>query len=99
MYVIEALAREGARIRAFDRAAPVGVVDHLATVEHVADPYEAITDAGVVALLTEWDELRALDFRRVHDAMRSPHAVVDARNLLDPPLLRILGFTYQGIGR
>ena len=50
-------------------------------------PGEAPADAEAVVLLTEWDELRGLDFRRVHELMDSPHAIVDARNLLDAPLL------------
>ena len=37
--------------------------------------------------------------RRVHATMAPPHAVVDARNLLDAATLRRLGFAYQGIGR
>jgi UDPglucose 6-dehydrogenase len=52
----------------------------------------------VVALLTEWDEFRWLDFDRVRDAMRRP-AIVDARNLLDPSAMRRRGFAYDGIGR
>ncbi|MGH9101120.1 MAG: UDP binding domain-containing protein, partial [Acidimicrobiales bacterium] len=63
-----------------------------------ADPYDACRGANAVALLTEWDELRGLDFSKVADLMASP-AVVDARNLLDPAALRRAGFTYAGVGR
>jgi UDPglucose 6-dehydrogenase len=52
----------------------------------------------VVALLTEWEELRWLDFERVRSLMRRP-AVVDARNLLDPSAMRRRGFDYTGVGR
>ena len=65
----------------------------------VADPYEAVGDAQLLALLTEWDEFRWLDFGRVVDAMAAPHALVDARNLLDPAAMRRRGFAYQGVGR
>ncbi len=57
------------------------------------------TDASVVALLTEWDEFRWLDFERVRSSMKPPYAMVDARNLLDPAAMRRRGFTYQGVGR
>ena len=57
------------------------------------DPYEASAGADVVALLTEWDELRWLDFERVRTSMRRP-AIVDARNLLDPAAMRRRGFEY-----
>ena len=62
------------------------------------DPYEASIGADVVALLTEWEELRWLDFDRVRTAMRRP-AIVDARNLLDPAAMRRRGFQYGGVGR
>ena len=65
----------------------------------VADPYEAVAGAGLLALLTEWDEFRWLDFGRVAEAMVAPRALVDARNLLDPAAMRRRGFAYQGVGR
>ena len=63
-----------------------------------ADPYEAVRDASVVVVLTEWDDFRWLDFGRVLSLMAVP-SIVDARNLLDPAAVRRLGFTYTGIGR
>jgi UDPglucose 6-dehydrogenase len=65
----------------------------------VADPYDAARDAQLLALLTEWDEFRWLDFGRIADGMRAPRALVDARNLLDPAAMRRRGFAYQGVGR
>ena len=61
-------------------------------------PYEASAGADVVALLTEWEELRWLDFERVRAAMRRP-AIVDARNLLDPAAMRRRGFEYTAAMR
>jgi UDPglucose 6-dehydrogenase len=67
---------------------------------HTADQagYDFDLLRGAVAVLTEWDEFRWLDFSRVADAMRSP-TIVDTRNLLDPAALRRLGFAYRGVGR
>ena len=65
----------------------------------VADPYEAAAGAQLLALLTEWDEFRWLDFARVAAGMAMPRALVDARNLLDPSAMRRRGFAYQGVGR
>jgi UDPglucose 6-dehydrogenase len=62
------------------------------------DAYEACRGASVLAVLTEWDEFRWLDFERIARLMSTP-AVVDARNILDPAALRRCGFSYQGIGR
>ena len=63
-----------------------------------SDPYAACDGATVLAVLTEWDEFRWLDFDKVKGLLAEPN-VVDARNLLDPAALRRRGFTYQGIGR
>ncbi len=54
--------------------------------------------AQVVVVLTEWDELRWLDYAKVAGSMAEPR-IVDTRNLLDAPALRRLGFTYTGLGR
>jgi UDPglucose 6-dehydrogenase len=67
-------------------------------IEVVADPYAACEGASVLAVLTEWDEFRWLDFEKVRSLMAARN-VVDGRNLLDRSMLRRLGFTYQGIGR
>ncbi len=99
-----ALLAEGAIVRAYDPAVvEPGVGEGAAAqapgLEVVPDPYDAATGAQVLALLTEWDEFRWLDFARVLDAMAEPRALVDARNLLDPAAMRRQGFAYQGVGR
>jgi UDPglucose 6-dehydrogenase len=48
-------------------------------------------------LATEWEEFRWLDFDKAGNAM-ARRAIVDARNLLDPVVLRRAGFGYEGIG-
>jgi UDPglucose 6-dehydrogenase len=49
-------------------------------------------------LVTEWEQLRALDFRRVKAAMKRP-VVVDLRNVYRPDEMARYGFTYVSIGR
>jgi UDPglucose 6-dehydrogenase len=92
------LCDAGATVRAFDPAAGEQARRLVPGLEICADAYEAVSGADVVAVLTEWDEFRWLDFARVRDAMRKP-AVVDARNLLDPAAMRRIGFAYDGVGR
>jgi UDPglucose 6-dehydrogenase len=97
--VIARLASSGARVRAYDPAV-TAPSDHpgLAGIEVVADPYGACEGAAVLAVLTEWDEFRRLDFAKVTAALAAPR-LVDARNLLDPAAMRRQGFDYEGIGR
>ena len=94
LHVIDRLVDKGARVRAYDPT----VHGPLGRIEVCDDPYAACEDAHVLAVLTEWDEFRWLDFRKVRDVMARP-AIVDARNLLDSAALRRAGFAYQGIGR
>ena len=60
--------------------------------------WTACEGASVLAVLTEGDELRWLDFDKVASVMSAAH-VVDARNLLDRASLIRAGFTYRGVGR
>lgn len=99
MFLAERLLAEGATIRAYDPAARETAAARLPGLEIAADAYEAAAGASVLALLTEWDEFRWLDFERVRGSMQSPFAVVDARNLLDPSAMRRRGFAYQSVGR
>jgi UDPglucose 6-dehydrogenase len=89
---------EGARLRAYDPVAGEEAGRRLPALDVVADPYDACSQARVLAVLTEWDEFRWLDFERVAATMEQA-AVVDARNLLDPLAMRRRGFAYQGVGR
>jgi UDPglucose 6-dehydrogenase len=99
--VIARLRERGATVRAFDPMVPPARAEgdpRLAGVTVVADPYDACNGADAVALLTEWDELRWLDFDKVRDLLSSP-VLVDCRNLLDPAAMRRRGFHYHGVGR
>ncbi|HMC43516.1 MAG TPA: UDP binding domain-containing protein, partial [Acidimicrobiales bacterium] len=92
--IIRRLTKRGATVQAYDPT----VRRELPGMKVLPDPYAACEGASVLAVLTEWDELRWLDFRKVHDLMAKP-AVVDGRNLLDPAAMRRWGFVYEGIGR
>jgi UDPglucose 6-dehydrogenase len=92
--VVDRLREAGASVRGFDPTRR----DPLDGLDVVADPYAACEGADVLAVLTEWDEFRWLDFDKV-GALMGQRAVVDARNLLDPVALRRRGFLYEGIGR
>jgi UDPglucose 6-dehydrogenase len=97
--VIRRLVAEGARVNAYDPAAgDLGPFD-VVGVERAADAYGAAEGASVVVLLTEWDEFRWLDFERMRASTEAPHALIDARNLLDPAAMRRHGFAYDGVGR
>lgn len=92
--ITDRLVHAGARVRAYDPT----VRQPLPGVDVCLEPYGACRDATVLAVLTEWEELRSLDFEKVRSLMASS-CIVDARNLLDPVAMRHAGFRYRGIGR
>jgi len=92
--IVNRLGRAGARVRAYDPT----VRQPLPGMEVCLEPYDACREASVLAVLTEWEELRWLDFDKIRSLMPSP-SIVDARNLLDPVAMRRAGFRYQGVGR
>ena len=64
-----------------------------------ASAYEAAEGAHAIAIVTEWDEFKRLDYRRIFAAMRQPAFIFDGRNILDLAQLREIGFRASGIGR
>ena len=61
-------------------------------------PGEAAEGADAVAILTEWDVFRAVDYQAVHDAMRKPAFLFDGRNVVDRGHLTAIGFEVHVVG-
>ena len=93
------LVEHGATVRAFDPAAGAAARAELGDLLEIAsDAFDAVNDAEVLAVVTEWDEFRNVDLARVASMMAKPR-IIDARNVLDPKSAREAGFEYHGIGR
>lgn len=67
-------------------------------VQVVDSAQEAADSAHAVAILTEWDEFKTVDFDNIHSRMNKPAFVFDGRNILKDHDLREKGFIYNGIG-
>lgn len=67
-------------------------------IEIMPDSYSAAEGAGVLVILTEWDEFSDLNFDKLAEIMAA-RSIVDARNLLEPSIPLRRDFTYRGIGR
>jgi UDPglucose 6-dehydrogenase len=65
----------------------------------VSDAYQASQNAHAIAVMTEWDEFKKLDMKRVYENMYRPAFVFDGRNILDETALAKIGFEVHGIGR
>jgi UDPglucose 6-dehydrogenase len=69
------------------------------TIEYTEDVYGAASEAHAVAVLTEWDEYRQLDYQRIYAAMTKPAFLFDGRNILDHQHLFEIGFNVFPIGK
>ncbi len=111
IYVADYLLNEQASICVYDpqvgRSQMLGDLNYLQTretahneaaVAHAADAYEACKGAHAIAVLTEWDEFRDYDWKRIYDNMSKPAFVFDGRNILDRDKMSDIGFMYCGVG-
>ncbi|MBN2028453.1 MAG: UDP-glucose/GDP-mannose dehydrogenase family protein [Actinobacteria bacterium] len=96
--VVKLLLEGGARVRAYDPQAMDNVRGLLPDVEYAQGALDALKDADLLLILTDWDEFKMQDFRKVGEIMSS-RDILDARNCLEPLTIRRLGFNYEGIGR
>lgn len=99
--VIDALTSAGARVRAYDPVAHANAREMLSGNDRVRlsmSAEEALDDADVLAVITEWLEFRSPDFGHLAQKLRAK-AVFDGRNLYDPATVRAAGLEYFGIGR
>jgi UDPglucose 6-dehydrogenase len=96
--LIDQLLEAGASVIAHDPVAMPEARRRLEGVEFAETNYAAVDGADALVIVTEWNEYRHPDLRRVKEALRRP-IIVDGRNLYDPARMRSLGFTYFSIGR
>jgi len=97
--VIKMMTDRGAKVCAYD---PVAIEEakHCldSGVQFASDEYEAIREADALVIVTEWNQFRALDMKRVKELLKSPK-IADLRNIYEPSDMRAMGFEYVGVGR
>jgi len=96
--IINMLLSEGAKIKVYDPKAIPKARKVLKGVTFCKDAYFTAKDVDCIALLTEWEEFRTLDFRRLKSLMKYPF-LADGRDFLNKSLIESLGFKYVGVGR
>ncbi|HTZ63151.1 MAG TPA: UDP-glucose/GDP-mannose dehydrogenase family protein [Solirubrobacteraceae bacterium] len=92
------LLAEGAEVSAYDPVAETEARKLMPQLSYRDTALDAVRDADAVVLVTEWKELRELDWNEVARAMRGT-IVIDGRNALDADAVRAAGLAYEGIGR
>ncbi|HRU38312.1 MAG TPA: UDP-glucose/GDP-mannose dehydrogenase family protein [Candidatus Goldiibacteriota bacterium] len=98
IYIMKALLEKGCRIKAYDPVASKNAKKVLKNVTYVKNAYEAAEGAECLVVLTEWNEFRELDLKKIKRLMKK-HAIVDGRNIYEPETVKKEGFEYTGVGR
>jgi UDPglucose 6-dehydrogenase len=96
--VVPALQAMGARVQAYDPQGMREAAHLFSDLDLKKGPYEVAEGADVLVILTEWNQFRALDLKRVKGLMKAP-VLVDLRNVYKTAEARAAGFEYSSIGR
>jgi UDPglucose 6-dehydrogenase len=67
-------------------------------IEYFNNLYKCVSGADCICIVTEWDEIRNMDLKKVYKLAKHP-VIIDGRNVFDPDTVRGLGFTYVSVGR
>lgn len=98
LYIIERLLNDRAKVRAFDPAGMGSAKRLLPDVTFCSDAYHAAKNADAVVIVTEWNQFRNLDMKKIKSLLRRPF-FFDLRNIYEPEKMRKLGFQYFCVGR
>ncbi|WP_457640955.1 UDP-glucose dehydrogenase family protein [Persephonella sp.] len=99
--IVRELKEAGANLRLYDPKAMENfkqLFPQEENITYVNDRYEAVKDADLLVLVTEWDEFREADMDKVKQLMKLP-IVIDGRNVYNPEEMKNKGFEYYSIGR
>ena len=98
LVIVPMLQERGAIVRAFDPQGQKHAEAMMPGVVWTGSALDATDGAQVLAVVTEWNEFRALDLDAARKRMAGT-ALVDLRNIFQPSAARAAGFTYEGVGR
>lgn len=99
LVLIDRLLKAGCQVRAYDPAAMQECKRRVGdTIYYACDMYDAVLDADVLMLMTEWKEFRLPSWAVVRKTM-SRQIVLDGRNIYDKKEMEELGFVYHCIGK
>ncbi len=97
--IIKGLLERGAKVRAFDPEAHESAKAIFGRkITYARNAYDALKGAEALLVVTEWNEFREPDFKKIKKLLKRP-LVIDGRNIYEPKQMREQGFTYSSIGR
>ena len=98
LVIVPALKEMGATVRAYDPEGTHEAKKMLADITYCEDAYDAMQGAHAAVVLTEWNQFRNLDVKRMKSLLAEP-VIVDLRNIYAPADMEAAGFRYTCVGR
>ena len=92
------LLKEKAKVKVYDPVAMDNCKKIYPEIEYSKSSYEAAGDADALLIVTEWNEFRNIDLKRLKKVLVEP-VILDLRNIFEPERVSELGFKYFGVGR
>jgi UDPglucose 6-dehydrogenase len=96
--IIPALLKGGAKVKAYDPVSMEKAKALMPRVKYSPSAYEAAHGADAILIVTEWNEFRQIDLKKLRSLVKQP-LILDGRNLYEASFLAEHGFTYYGMGR
>ena len=99
--IIPRLIEEGAELRLYDPKARENmkrVFPPSEKIYYASDLYDAVRNTHALVILTEWEEFKKAELRKVKELMITP-IIIDGRNIFEPAVVRELGFLYVPTGK
>jgi len=98
-YIINELLAANYSITAFDPVATANFKKVFGKqIKYADDPYEAVKNQDALIIITEWNEFRHADLKKVKKLLKSPF-IFDGRNIYDPQVIKKYGLKYYSVGR
>ena len=69
------------------------------SVKFIEEPFLNISEYNIIAIMTEWDEFKAFDWKIIYKKIKKPAFIFDGRNILNSKNIKKIGFNYIGLGR
>ncbi|MCC7551066.1 MAG: UDP-glucose/GDP-mannose dehydrogenase family protein [Methanobacterium sp.] len=99
--IVKGLLETGAQLCLYDPEAMENfktIFSESKKLNYVEDKYDALHESEALLVLTEWDEFKEADLKRIKELMKLP-IVVDGRNIFNRDKMESEGFEYHGMGR
>ena len=101
--LVEGLTKKRIRVNAYD---PHGIEkfkfmiekNTLSFIKFFDNAYDAIKDTELLIIITEWDEFKKLNFKKIYDMLKQK-VIIDFRNILNEKEIEKIGFKYYYIGK